>query len=190
MPGLCWAGPITYVITNHPNRQQGATVAGTITTDGTIGQITSANVLSWEFVLISSLGVAYHFASTDPNYFAGITPGFTIATEQTLTYHLPGGVGGAIFRLGGSNNGNTTGYYIDHIGGIRYLGFDPQGAPLWGSRSQALEFEIASVQPAAIPEPGTLTLALAGLGGLTWVRLARRWRGTAFGPSANPPTHS
>jgi hypothetical protein len=37
----------TYIIQNYPADQNGATVAGSITTDGTIGVLSSTDILSW-----------------------------------------------------------------------------------------------------------------------------------------------
>jgi hypothetical protein len=48
------AGSITYNIINMPEYQSGVTVTGTITTDGTIGDV-SEHITAWSFQISSSL---------------------------------------------------------------------------------------------------------------------------------------
>ncbi len=52
-----WALNITYIIVNYPNSQGGDTVTGTITTDGTIGPLVTANILSASFTIVDPSGV-------------------------------------------------------------------------------------------------------------------------------------
>ena len=47
------ANPITYAVSlfdNAPNRTEGVSIAGSITTDGTLGPLTAANILDWNLI--------------------------------------------------------------------------------------------------------------------------------------------
>ena len=57
---LANASHITYSILNSPELQNGWTLSGTITTDGTIGQIQGSNILSWTWTWITSGAVIIH----------------------------------------------------------------------------------------------------------------------------------
>jgi hypothetical protein len=52
------------------------------------------------------------------------------------------------------------------------------------------EFVYAGVAAQAVPEPTSLTLALFGLGALSWVSFARWRRRTASRPTGCQPAHS
>lgn len=43
--------PITYDFIDYPEYQNGCTLSGTVTTDGTLGAITNANIISWQFTI-------------------------------------------------------------------------------------------------------------------------------------------
>jgi hypothetical protein len=49
-------GSIVYNLQSYPDLQNGYTVSGTITTDGTIGTLTSANITAWSF-LVTGFGI-------------------------------------------------------------------------------------------------------------------------------------
>ena len=59
-----WANDITYSIDNYPADQNGWTITGTITTDGTIGPLVSNNVISWAWTIENGTQT-YNASSTD-----------------------------------------------------------------------------------------------------------------------------
>lgn len=85
------AAPITYALADYPELQNGLVdpgavfhLAGQITTNGTMGPIRTADILSWEFSLFDSLGttlVTVH--STDPNAIT-VLRGATATPTQIL----------------------------------------------------------------------------------------------------------
>jgi hypothetical protein len=62
------AGPITYDLNNYPDQQNGWTLSGTITTDGTIGTLTYNNIMAWNFTETKGTTV-YGLSSTQRNHF-------------------------------------------------------------------------------------------------------------------------
>jgi hypothetical protein len=84
------AGSITYTIQNYPDQQNGWTLSGEITTDGTIGALSQKNIESWEWD-ISKKGVGtFEYSSKDKNSailkFNGL-----VATEKQITLPQPPG---------------------------------------------------------------------------------------------------
>ncbi len=51
LPPAVLAGSTTYNILNHPDYQNGWTLSGTITTDGTIGLLQSSDITSWTWTV-------------------------------------------------------------------------------------------------------------------------------------------
>ena len=51
VPRTTRAGQITYDLQNYPADQNGHTLSGTITTDGTIGTILGQNIVSWNVTI-------------------------------------------------------------------------------------------------------------------------------------------
>ncbi len=170
------AGPITYTITDHPGLQAGSHVVGTITTDGTIGPITAANILSWSLYLISPQGAPFHFSSADPGAdspIPGAGPSPVTATAAALTYAPDTTANNFLFHLGGhhiqAGLPALEGYLLNRDRIFSSI-FSYQGVPqgvtgsgLWIGTITPGEFEIASVQPTAVPEPASLALLGAGV---------------------------
>jgi len=61
------AGFITYDLKDYPALQDGYALSGTITTDGTIGDIFAANVTAWSVTFTPASGSPVTFSSTDPS---------------------------------------------------------------------------------------------------------------------------
>ncbi len=82
------AGPITYNIVNYQADQNGATLSGSITTDGTIGDLAKADITSWTFTITPSGGSPITASSTDPSANIGIT-GEIVASLSNITLAAP-----------------------------------------------------------------------------------------------------
>ena len=163
---------VIYNVIDYPTLQNGYTVTGTITTDGTIGAIGPNDITNWD-VTISLNGVTdITFNRNSPN--AGITfaEGVT-ATATSITVPQSSFLG---FR----SIVNGAFCDIDWPGPDRsfstYNAEDTNGT-LWSSSFPA-PYTVATTA-AAVPEPSTA--ALAALGAFTL--LAYRWhrhRSTVF----------
>ena len=86
-PLLCDAGTITYSIQNYPSDQNQASLSGTITTDGTIGDLAASDILSWSWTITPIGGAPYTLSSSD----AGDTnvDGSLVASASEITMALP-----------------------------------------------------------------------------------------------------
>jgi hypothetical protein len=187
----CMGGSIVYNIVNYADLQNGYKLSGTITTDGAIGTLTSADITAWSFSV------------TGPTSYQGTSqaPGATVfadnltasATELTLApiIPIPGeGIAEELQFFGATLVGATLDYarvFFDTppvFGADEYeSGFDNDMFPPWSIRINyppgvtpgGSAWIIATV--ATIPEPGTLTLALLGgtcISAVVWMRRCRR----------------
>lgn len=59
LAGVGRADPITYQVTQGPFGLDGATVSGTVQTDGTIGTLASTDILNWNVVVTDGLGGSF-----------------------------------------------------------------------------------------------------------------------------------
>jgi len=80
------AGSITYHILDFPAYQNGFNVTGTITTDGTIGNLSASNITSWS-VTVSQGGASETFTSNDSGAFVVIEN--TLVATSTGLYLPP-----------------------------------------------------------------------------------------------------
>jgi hypothetical protein len=148
----------------------GVTVLGTITTDGTIGTISQANITAWDLTLSSSLfATQAQLSNVLPNNVLTITGTAVSATATQLRFNYGAAAGTELrFRNTIADNfwnletfnsilsGPAEGYQlqIPSIGGSTN-GFSGQ-APIVAAFATA-------AAPTAIPEPSTLGLiALSG----------------------------
>ena len=65
--GLC--GPITYQFVDYPEYQSGYALSGSVTTDGTLGPISDANILSWQYAITGS-SISRSVNSSFPSTYA------------------------------------------------------------------------------------------------------------------------
>src|SRR5271157_3999787 len=85
LPQAVLAGSMTYDIVNYPDLQNGWTLSGTITTDGTIGTIQASDITSWTWTIVEA-GTALTIRSTDLG--AGVTVDGLTATSTDLQLHF------------------------------------------------------------------------------------------------------
>jgi len=79
----------SYSIQNNPDLQNGWTLSGTITTDGTIGSIQSSNIMAWTWTITKGVN-SFTASSTDPGADAEVMNSGITATAAGLLL-LPGG---------------------------------------------------------------------------------------------------
>jgi hypothetical protein len=96
--------------------------------------------------------------------------------------------GSSFFPLGpaSATDASATGSYPATDLGL-WVNAGPQPA---GDSERLYGYSSILTVPSPVPEPGVLTLALVGIGGLVGARLARRRRAAAPGPSGYTPGHS
>ena len=156
------------------------TVTGTVTTDGTLGVLTAANFLSWDFTVSSSLlGVSYELtpANTTLARFEGIT-----AIGVSLFIVPP-----ALIDVEGAGNLVVVtpvppGYFAEQLQVVTPQGTDgPEiGLPMSG-------VQLATGGIVVTPLPAALPLFAGGLGalGLLGWRRKRKAMAMAISPGTD-----
>jgi hypothetical protein len=177
------AGPITYDLNNYSSLQNGWTLSGSITTDGAIGDIGAAAIISWHYTI--SKGVTSFSASSESGGYAQVT--HVTATPTELLLYAPNGFTYNQLWLIGSYTDPLASFLLydrDNTGEAPeqdfYRQYDRPGYS-WSSYSQDSSILPLGGNPwvmATVPEPASITLLLAGVGALAGYRLTRSsWRG-------------
>lgn len=176
--------PLTYINIGGPAGQ----VTGNICTDGTVGALTAANLVSWDLTLTGTADFHsgdYHWSSAgggtvDLAHLYSAAPLTATATE--LTWHFTHTSGGTYDYLGFIST-VTADYgggpfiqqhylYWYQSGNLAtmFFGYDnPDPTPGGGQATYTGDpnDRIGTLQPPpSVPEPGSLTLALLGLAAL------------------------
>jgi hypothetical protein len=181
-PTVGSAGNITYNIVNYPDFQNGWTLSGTITTDGTTGFIIEKNIKSWMFTITKG-DSTFTVSNTTAN--ASITRlGNLKATATELLLPMPPASGGVNeFGLGVViPDANVIVSWIQQInlGGddiSRYDGTASKGVDQGWNVNPNTTTGLGSKANwviATVPEPSTFFLA--GVGVVCVVIGARTWR--------------
>ena len=199
-------GTITYDLQNFPALQNGYTLSGSITTDGTIGTLSNSDVVAWSFSVTGPQ--AYTLTSQDPACFAYLNGVIATATSLIIPVPVPtpGLVGNFLTLIsegtdfGGSpglryiRDGGTTGsppedQYSMALGSP--IPFQPNYAWLTTAlRPPGLNLGSVGISAQgggsswtigtlAVPEPSTLTLALLGIACLAVAQTTMRSRRAA-----------
>lgn len=181
--GVLHAGFITYDLNDYSSLQNGWTLSGSITTDGTIGEIGAQDILSWQYTI--SNGVTSFSASSASGGYTQVT--HVTATPTQLLLSAPNGFTYNQLWLIGSSSDPLASFLLydrDNTGESPEQAFyrqwvrpnyswsaysqDSAGLPLGGD-----PWVIATAQSAAVPEPASIVLVLTGIGGLAGYRLVR-----------------
>lgn len=177
VPHIIQAGQITYAIQDYAADQQGSTLSGSITTDGNLGTLTAADIISWRWT-ISHPGLP---TVTDSGSTVLTIQGLVATNQQLL---LPAPLPSFTAFDIGSNESLLLAYarpqsnpsvYEDQtgsLGGGDWLTFSPHmgGTDPW---------VIAEVTT-AVPEPSSVVLLGLGITRLlsrVWSRSSRKPRG-------------
>jgi len=175
-PLAAHAGLITYDLTNHASLQNGYTLEGTITTDGHLGAWTANHIVAWDVTLYDpSSAIAFSINSSTPGASIQAFTGFGVTSTETSLSVLAG-VGGFILAANPTGNANRIGFSPSTDPG-RFFGNTAGGAIRWNHiipTGTSFEIGTADAIVAAVPEPSTAALSLAGLGLALWI--SRRTR--------------
>lgn len=155
--GQVSAGTITYAIVNYAADQNGATVSGSITTDGTIGTLSASDILSWNWTITQGTS-AYTLSSSDLG--TAVSLNNAVASETNITLSLPSqGQPTNYFALVGSDSGMSGDLEYDHYPGDNvYVGSTNTGTAFLNTNPVLNGAEPWIVANAAVPEPSTLTM--------------------------------
>ncbi len=173
LPTVAEGASISYAIRNYPADQNGANVTGIITTDGTLGVISSNNILSWTWT-ISAPGVFdYTLNSTDPD--AAASGGGIVATVTDLTIPFPFVAPNQFIdglsllsdaipksKLLWTRSTVSVGDATQRYEGVIIIGSPKVAYTAWSTDNPAM----GGTDPwviASVPEPSNLTLAGVGL---------------------------
>lgn len=184
------AASITYSIIDNPSVENGWTVSGTITTDGTLGTLSRSNILSWAYTFTKGATVE-SWSSSDPTAASAveglvatstqlILPGNVPNNEvETLSLSYSGGTDDQLFLVwerAGPSSGRFGGPAYD-----QYYGQDHGGTnTLWSTDSPGTslssDWVIGTEQNSpVVPEPSTLVFATFGFGAII-IRQVRAYR--------------
>jgi hypothetical protein len=92
---------IIYNLMDYPALQNGYDISGTITTDGTLGNLTSGNIVSWQFTILAAgqpvaSASAGQWLISGPSFYATASS-ITLAGTSVDLYEGP--PGGALYYL-------------------------------------------------------------------------------------------
>lgn len=149
-------------ITYNVNLGAGSgSVVGTITTDGTLGNVTTGNLLSWSFQLMPNPGTSFLLTSGN-GATAASSPLFASATQLVFDFSTNGYLAFQNPTIGSSVNyfcltGGTQ-LCGGHAGGIS-VGTDVFGASFTAQTGQ----QVVATASTTVPEPSTVVLMASGL---------------------------
>jgi len=169
----------TYNIVNDPLDQNGYTLSGTITTDGTLGVLTNANITAWSYTVSGGPGGF----TVDNNSGPGAVATLRGVVTATSTEILVGDPQQQFFSsLGLGDNADTIGSIVwASTGGNLYQGFSDVSGILWNAQPPAgfpadAPWVVATTGASSVPEPVSLVLACMAGVGCTALGLARKRR--------------
>jgi hypothetical protein len=167
------AGQITYSLQNYAADQNGSTLSGSVTTDGNLGTLTSADIVAWTWTVSPPVGAPFTLSGSGSN----IVVQNLIATDQQLL--LPElQTANAEFALLGQNA--DLEYRRDFLhDGVpdRYVG-SPGIVNFWFTTNPGMggtDPWVIGVAASSVPEPSSLVLSgVAGVAGVLALCLRRR----------------
>jgi hypothetical protein len=170
VPCAVSAGNITYTIIDYPKMQNGWTLSGSITTNGTIGPLGVNDILSWSFMIKNGTS-SYAYNSGTENVADSIGFGGQVMASATQIT-LPPAAGMNTNRLvffgagdkadliwvqkGPTANNNVSYYEADYV-----VGANEQNQA-WYTPTATLDGTNTTWVIASVPEPSSVYLAALG----------------------------
>jgi len=183
--GASPAAAITYLISDNagiPSDPQGGLfLTGSITTNGTIGTLSSVNIAAWN-LNISGHGQLVTY--TEFNSHFTLTGSALTATATALSFNYTATLGYSLqFFLDGGTGPGITWMADGDLRGRFALSFDPLVEGEVEFRPGIVSYPVSP--PAAVPLPAALPLFATGLGVLGLLGWRRKRRSAPL-----PPRHS
>jgi hypothetical protein len=192
---------ITYAFRSYDSLQNGYTLTGTMTTDGKIGTLTSANITAWAYTITNGTTTDHESGGSNLVAVIGVTASANSISMAVPAYSFAGAPNNLIFSnssVGLLIYNRTAAVNLPGFGD-EYEAFSPSTGMLWqhivsdppGLSLGGNPWVIAVNLGQAVPEPGSLTLALLGLPCLAAAALwTRRHNRAATRPLLGPKAHS
>ena len=174
---------ITYNLLDYPSDENGCTLTGSITTDGTIGPISVNNILSWTFTITDGNQSETYVNGYDNYLFYG-NQGYipfcnSVSTTQTqLIITATNSPNGNELWLNSPNNGEL--YWVPEVSNgqaeLVYVGYANLSSSYFGwdtwSPMGSTYSSWVIAQTATVPEPPTLIVwsLLGAIGSVGWWR--------------------
>ena len=176
------AGQITYTIQNYPADQNGASLTGSITTDGVMGNLAAADILSWTWTVTPQGGTPFTFSSSDADARPPLIDGSVVASQSSITIGAaaPGsfnelrlfdvGPGEAESDLGYLRNGPSDTLYESDIAAATPTTVRATSTPAMGGTDPW----VIAMAGSAVPEPSGAVLLSLGIAGALLCRTLHR----------------
>jgi hypothetical protein len=181
-----WAAPITYTFVDNSGFQSGHTLSGSITTDGTIGDISTENILNWNWTITNNATSAVAMTGSNANSSESDTQLAIViasATQITMMQSPPTGAasGSGLLLFGPLGYVLWQRVTVDVNTGLpadRYLaeylspdGNEDNNRILWNNRADSATLSLKSnpsgawviAEASAVPELSTHCLIFSGL---------------------------
>jgi hypothetical protein len=140
-----------YTVVNYPSEQNGYTISGTLTTNGSTGtDLPDSDIIKWD---ITIHGVTPPIELTESN--SNITPFTFNATTSTITVGS-----GAIAIIGTTEDGQITWAGPSTIDASGSYSAAQGNTVLWGASGFGANQAVATVS--SVPEPSSAVLASIG----------------------------
>ena len=161
------AGQITYSLQNYAADQAGFTLTGSVTTDGNLGTLTTADIVAWTWT-VSSAGGASFTLSLGPGISTSVLN--LVATEtQLLVPELQTEQSDIIFG-GGVVGSAVLAYRREENNGIfLYAAVTSSPSVGWDTENPAMGGTnpwVIGVAATTVPEPSAVVLMSLGISGL------------------------
>jgi hypothetical protein len=159
---------IQYDFVDYPAYENGYTLAGSLTTDGTTGAITSNDILNWSFTISQGTTQLYSLSSSSGGSLL-LTSNYVYedSTHIYLSQTSPSPSDLLFFNI----SGDTPLAYLNENSVLTYEGAVPSSTPYWSYSTPFTEpFTIAEAETplTAVPEPtgAVCFIGAMGLGGV------------------------
>ena len=180
---------IIYDLVDYSQFQNGYTISGKITTDGTIGDLIPANIIAWNYAIKSGATTVFSAASTNPNATTFMNTGAGLAYSTNSAIFVSALNGSGFIKLADGPTVGDMGYGMGQNGNLIVTSAGKNGGPIyWNNFTDQSVMTFATV--AAVPEPSTYAMTLAGLacGGFSmWRRRKHQRVGRSFIIAASLP---
>jgi hypothetical protein len=181
-------GSITYNIQIYPDNQSGYTLSGTITTDGTIGTLTAANITAWSWSVTGPS--SYEQSSQTPTAAISYAVDLTATATSITLGQPPVGTFSGLSLLTSTPAAELVWYRSDDFGFDIYACGVPNGNGWYNLEDNPPGLILGGntwiIATASVPEPGTFSLSLLGIACLAMAQRTMPYRKVSSNPQKSP----